>query len=140
MKEDNMGNKKAANRIVAVNSVFPADLSAYAYKKTIKDINVNGMINASTLFSETQEIIVAANSEGYILIDLPDTLAKTKNVKIRLYAVGPPRIRKADLDKKIAPIVEADRLEISQVISEVSVDIVREIKKLPKVTGGKNES
>ncbi len=76
--------------------------------------------------------IVAANSEGYILIDLPDILARTKNVKIRLCELGPPRIRKADLDKKIDPIVEADRLELSQVISEVSVDIVREIKKLSK--------
>ncbi len=54
---------------------------------------------------------------------------------IRLSAIGPPLIRKTDLDKKITSIIEADRLAISQVISEVSVDIVKEVKKIMKDIG-----
>ncbi len=130
-----MGNKKAANDIVAVNSVFPADLSAYAYKKTIKGNYASGIDDAATSFTETQGIVVAANSEGYILIDLPDILARTKDVKIRLCELGPPRIRNADIDKRITTIQGVDQLEMTRVISEVSVDIVKEIKKLPKDIG-----
>ena len=62
-------------------------------------------------------------------------MAKTKKVMIRLSAIGPPLIRKTDLDKKITSIIEADRLAISQVISEVSVDIVKEVKKIMKDIG-----
>ena len=122
-----MGNSKTAKRIIA-ESKQKKIFDPYLKENHIK---INARPTNNNLVGVIKEIKVAANSEGYILIDLPDTLTKTKNVKIRLSAIGPPLKRKADLDKKISSIIEADRLELSQVISEVSVDIVKEVKKLP---------
>lgn len=105
------------------NNLFPADSTVVDPVAFLKSLNTRPTSTAGKTFDETGVFIVAPNSEGYVLIDLPDTPLKTEKVTLRLQSLGAPTLGLSDWDGKLK---ELERILKIRRTTEVSVDIQRE--------------
>lgn len=105
------------------NNLFPADGTVIDPADFLKSLSTKPTSTAGKTFNETGVFIVAPNSEGYVLIDLPDTPLKTEKVTLRLQSLGAPTLGLSDWDGKPK---EFERILKIRRTTEVSVDIQRE--------------
>lgn len=115
------------------NSIFPADGTAIdpgTYLNAIEEKKLKG----GGKFDETGLIIVAPGSEGYVLLDLPDTLPKTEKVTLRLQSLGTPMLGLSDLESHLKQLERIYRIKRT---IEVSVEIPgKKTTTVPKNRGG----
>lgn len=105
------------------DNLFPADCTVIDPVDFLKSLSTKPLSTAGKTFNETGVFIVAPNSEGYVLIDLPDTPLKTEKVTLRLQSLGAPTFGLSDWDGKPK---ELERILKIRRTTEVSVDIQRE--------------